>query len=146
MPGNTGATGPAGPQGSEGSLRFFVPLLVRSTHYVNPPVGGSEVVSNGGSRFQLDLTTASNMVGEVIFSTIPSAAGVARFEYSTNAGLSWATFLDMGTIYFADTLKLSPVTAVPAGAKVSNCLLRVVVTGNSSTDPDLEKAAIMFQP
>ncbi|HKB16259.1 MAG TPA: hypothetical protein VKF62_09335, partial [Planctomycetota bacterium] len=91
-------------------------------------------------------TTGVNVVGQVNFSVVPAATGVARFEYSTNAGASWSTLLDMGTGYTADTLKVSPVTAIPAGALVSSCLLRLVVTGDGQADPRVQKAGLMFQP
>jgi hypothetical protein len=144
--GPVGPQGPAGPQGSEGALRFFVPLIASEALYDNAPAGGLENLAKGGSRFQIDLSTAVNVVGQVNFSVIPEAAGVARFEYSADGGSSWSTLLDMGTGYAADTLKVSAATAVPVGALVSNCLLRLVVTGDGVADPTCQKAGLMFQP
>ena len=86
------------------------------------------------------------MVGQYVFSTIPAASGELIFEYSTDGGSNWSTLLAMGTGYTANTLKISAVTAVPAGAKVSDCLLRVIVTGDGVADPRLQKAGLMFQP
>ncbi|HKB14625.1 MAG TPA: hypothetical protein VKF62_01090, partial [Planctomycetota bacterium] len=121
-------------------------LVVSQVQYANAGPGGVEELTKGGSRFQVDLTTAANVVGQVIFSTVPSAAGVARFEYSTNGGTSWATLLDMGTGYSINVLKVSPVTPVPAGAMVADCLLRMVVTGDGLADPRVQKAGLMFRP
>ncbi|MGH7151090.1 MAG: hypothetical protein ACREIU_10345, partial [Planctomycetota bacterium] len=140
-----GDDGVPGPQGPPGPLQTFVPLVVGLNTFTNAPSGGIEDVENGGSRFELDLTQAVNVVGQVVFSTVPSGSGVARFEYSTNGGASWNTLLSMGTGYTADTLKISAVTAVPNGAKVSNCLLRLVVTGNGQIDPKCQKAGLVFR-
>ncbi|MCI0588154.1 MAG: collagen-like protein [Planctomycetes bacterium] len=139
VPGNDGPTGPPGP------LQTFVPLVVGLNTFQNAGIAGVEDVENGGSRFVIDLTQAVNMVGQVVFSTIPAGSGVARFEYSTDGGSTWSTLLDMGAGYTSDALKASPVTAVPAGAKVSACLLRLVVTGNGQIDPKCQKAGLMFR-
>ncbi len=147
--GDTGAVGPqgpAGPQGPVGTFRAFVNLVVSQLQYANAGPGGAEETTNGGSRYQIDLTTATNLVGQVVFSTVPPPAGVARFEYSTNGGTSWATLLDMGTGYTVNVLKISPVSPVPAGAMVPDCLLRLVVTGDGQIDPRVQKAGLMFRP
>ncbi|HET6202923.1 MAG TPA: hypothetical protein VFI25_08995 [Planctomycetota bacterium] len=144
--GPSGPEGPTGPQGPEGALRFFVPLIVSQGVFLNAPVAGIEDPGSGGSRFEIDLTTAANVVGQVVFSTIPSATGVARFEYSTDGGTTWTTLLGMGTGYTANTLKIGPATPVPVPAKVANCLLRMVVTGDGTADPRCQKAGLMFRP
>lgn len=86
------------------------------------------------------------MVGQCVFSTIPSAGGELQFEYSTDGGSNWSTLLAMGTGYTANTIKISAATTVPAAAKVKDCLLRIVVTGDGIADPRLQKAGLMFQP
>jgi collagen triple helix repeat protein len=144
--GSVGPQGPSGPQGPVGTFRTFVPLVVSQLQYANAGPGGAEETTNGGSRFQIDLTNAVNVVGQVVFSTSPSVAGVARFEYSTNGGANWATLLDMGTGYTVNVLKVSPPTPVPAGAMVADCLLRLVVTGDGLVDPRVQKAGLMFRP
>ncbi|MCI0588152.1 MAG: hypothetical protein L0323_15085 [Planctomycetes bacterium] len=143
--GATGATGPTGPQGPEGALRFFVPLITSQVNFDDAPPAGVEILSKGGSRYEIDLTTAVKVVGQINFSVVPAATGSAIFEYSDDDGATWSTLLDMGTGYAADTLK-RVAGNVPAGALVSNCLLRVVVTGDSAADPECYKAGLMFQP
>lgn len=132
--------------GPPGPLQTFVPLVVGLNTFTNAPSGGVEDLENGGSRYVIDLTQAVNVVGQVVFSTIPSGSGVARFEYSTDGGTTWSTLLSMGTGYTSDALKVSPLTAVPVGAKVADCLLRLVVTGNGQTDPKCQKAGLSFRP
>ncbi|HKB14435.1 MAG TPA: hypothetical protein VKF62_00135, partial [Planctomycetota bacterium] len=75
-PGSAGPAGPTGAQGPAGPLRFFVPLVVSTSVLNNAPAGGVEDLANGGSRFQIDLTTGVNVVGQVNFSVVPAASGV----------------------------------------------------------------------
>lgn len=126
-------------------LESYVLLTPNALTFTNAPSGGLEVTTLGGSRAQLDLRTAQNVVGQVSFSVIPHNVGVARFEYSTDGGTVWDTLVDMETGYTANVLKVSAATAVPAGAKTATCQVRVVVTGNGVVDPVLQKAALTFQ-
>jgi hypothetical protein len=132
--------------GPEGPSRFFVPLVVGQAVLLAAPPEGAEDFSNGGSRFEVDLSTSVTAVGQVVFSDIPAPAGVARFEYSTDGGATWSTLLEMGTGYVAGHLKVSPATPIPDAAKVANCLLRTVVTGDGLANPRLRKTGLMFRP
>jgi hypothetical protein len=127
-------------------LRYFVPMVVGQFSTNNAPPGGEEDLGSGNSRFEIDLSTAVNVVGQVNFSVIPAPTGVARFEYSTDGGTTWSTLLEMGKGYVADQLKIGPATPVPDGAKVEFCLLRMVVTGDGVADPRCRKAGLMFRP
>lgn len=137
-------TGGSGGQGAA-TPQFMVPVIVNAITYTNAPVGGLEPAGQQ-SRVQLDLRSTVNVVGQALFSVVPSAAGVLRFEYSTNGGGAWSTLLDMGASYTLNVLKISAATAVPAGAKIVNALIRVVVTGDGVVDPVVQKAQLMFQP
>lgn len=128
------------------ALDCHVLLNPNALTYTNAPAGGLEVTTTGGTRVQLDLRNAVNVVGQVAFSVVPHATGVARFEYSINGGGAWATLLDMGTgSYVANTLKISAATAVPAPAKIVTCQVRLVVTGDGVVDPVLQRADLVFQ-
>ena len=156
LPGSDGATGPQGIQGIQGiqglpglgaTPQFYLPLNANALTFTNAAAGGTEATTLGGSRVQADLRNTVNMVGQVIYSVIPHAAsGQARFEYSINGGGAWATLLAMGTGgYSTNVLKISAATAVPVEAKIVNCLLRVVTTGDGIVDPVLQKAGLMLQ-
>lgn len=145
-PGPIGPEGPAGPQGYEGPARFFVPLIVGQAILTDAPPTGAEDFSNGGSRFVVDLSTASNAIGQVVLSDIPAPGGVVRFEYSTDGGATWETLVDMGPGYTAGQLKASAPTPIPAGAKVVTCLLRTIVTGDGLADPRVRKSGLMILP
>lgn len=126
-------------------LQAYVLLTPNALTYTNAPAGGSEVTTTGGTRAQLDLRTAVNVVGQAIFSVIPHATGLARFEYSLDSGGAWATLVDLGTgVYGVNALTISAPVAVPASAKIATCLVRLVVTGNGVVDPVLQKAALQF--
>ncbi len=145
-PGPIGPGGPAGSQGSEGPARFFVPLVVGQAILTDAPPTGAEDFSNGGSRFVVDLSTASNAIGQVVMSDIPAPGGVVRFEYSADGGATWGTLVDMGPGYTAGQLKASAPTPIPAGAKVLTCLLRTIVTGDGLADPRIRKSGLMILP
>ena len=130
---------------SSGVLHAYVLLTPNALTHTNAPSGGLEVTTTGGTRAQVDLRTAVNVVGQAIFSVIPHASGLARFEYSVNGGGAWATLVDLGTGYVVNTLKISAPVAVPDPAKIATCLLRLVVTGDGVVDPVVQKAALQFQ-
>lgn len=129
------------------ALQSYVLLTPNALTFTNAPAGGLEVTTTGGTRAQVDLRTAVNVVGQVIFSVVPHAAsGLARFEYSVDDGGAWAPLVDLGTGgYAANAPKVSASVAVPSEAKIATCLLRLVVTGNGIVDPVLQKAALNFQ-
>jgi hypothetical protein len=128
------------------ALESYVLLTPNALTYTNAPAGGLEVTTTGGTRAQLDLRAAVNVVGQVIFSVLPHATGVARFEYSINGGTNWLALLDMGTGgYTLNVPKISASTAVPAGAKIATCLVRLVITGDGAVDPVVQKAVLNFQ-
>lgn len=136
--------GNEGPAGPAGTTVVFVPLVVAAATLTNAPAGGVEI-ANQLSRVQVDLRTATNVVGQALFSVVP--VGTLRFEYSINAGGAWSTLVDMGnTGWAANTLKIASPVAVPAAAKIATALLRVVVTGNGTADPVLQRAHILVQP
>lgn len=125
---------------------FLVDMVPNALTFTDAPSGGLEILTTGGSRIRADLRNASRVVGQVVFSVAPAAAGVARFEYSINDGGAWSTLLDMLTgSYTANTLKASSPGVVADAAKVSTCLLRVVVTGDGVVDAVLQKAVLSFQ-
>ena len=124
---------------------MYVDLLRASTTLTNAPSGGLEPTGQV-SRLQLDLRSATNVVGQALFSTIPHTAGTVRFEYSVNGGAAWATLIDVGTGYVANALKISAPVAVPSPAKIATCVVRVVVTGDGVVDPVLVRAALLFRP
>lgn len=135
-----------GQSSGSSTLESYVLLTPNALTYTNAPVGGLEVTTTGGTRAQVDLRTAVNVVGQVNFSVIPHASGTARFEYSVNGGGAWATLVDLGTGgYVANTMKVGASVAVPAPAKIATCLIRLVVTGDGVVDPVLQKAALNFQ-
>jgi hypothetical protein len=124
---------------------MHVDLLRSNVTLTNAPSGGLEPTGQV-SRLQLDLRNAANVVGQVLFSTVPHTTGAARFEYSVNGGANWATLVNMGTGHTANTLKISSPTAVPEAAKIATCLVRVVVTGDGVVDPIMVRAALLFRP
>lgn len=125
---------------------FMVPLIANALTYTNAPAGGLEVLTGGGSRVKVDLRNVERVVGEVVTSVIPHATGTVRFEYSLNDGGSWDPLLDMLTGgYSVDGLKVSAPGTIPAAAKTSSTLLRVVVTGDGVVDPVVQRACLSFQ-
>jgi hypothetical protein len=98
------------------------------------------------SRVQVDLRAATAVVGQALFSVVPAGPGVLRFEYSINAGGVWSTLVDMGTGWTANVLKVLSPVAVPADAQIATTLVRVVVTGNGTADPVLQRAYLLVQP
>jgi hypothetical protein len=140
------ATWGQGGGGGSSTPQFLVPVIVNAITYTNAPAGGLEPAGQQ-SRIQLDLRGVVNVVGQCLFSVIPHAAsGKLVFEYSTD-GTNFSTLLDMATGgYTANVLKISAATAVPAGAKVANALIRVRVFGDGAVDPVCQKAQLMFQP
>lgn len=132
---------------SSATPQFQVLVIANPITYTNAAAGGTEPAGEQ-SRVQVDLRGAVNVVGQCLFSVIPHAAsGKLHFQYSTNGGGAWSTLLDMGTGgYSANVLKISAATAVPAGAKVVNALIRVIVHGDGVVDPVVQKAQLMFQP
>jgi hypothetical protein len=132
--------------GGSSTPQFQVQVIVNVITYTNAPAGGLEPAGQQ-SRVQADLRNTVNVVGQCLFSVIPHAAsGKLHFQYSTDGGSNWATLLDMATGgYSANTLKISAATAVPANAKVVNCLIRVLVHGDGVVDPVCQKAQLMFQ-
>lgn len=156
--GAPGLDGPAGPQGVPGPqgdpgvqglmgpTAFRCDLVRANTTITNAASGGTEPTGQV-SRLAVDLRNVTHVVGDALFTTtIPHTTGIVRFEYSTNGGGVWSTLLAMTTTYVANTLKISPVTAVPAGARVADAVLRVVVTGDGVVDPILVRAGLMFRP
>jgi Collagen triple helix repeat (20 copies) len=143
--GLTGLTGGAGPAGPQGPTAFRCDLVINNATLTNAPSGGLEV-SAQASRVAVDLRSTTHVVGDALFSVIPHTSGFVRFEYSVNGGGAWSTLLAMTTTYVTNTLKVSSVTAVPAGARVADVILRVVVTGDGVVDPILVRAGLMFRP
>ena len=140
---DTGHTHP--PSGA--TPQFMIQVVANAITYTNAAAAGTEPAGQQ-SRVQADLRGAVNVVGQCLFSVIPHAAsGKLHFQYSTDGGSNWNTLLDMGTGgYSANVLKISAATAVPAGAKVINALIRVIVHGDGVVDPVCQKAQLMFQP
>jgi len=140
----TGGQNLAQPGGSS-TPQFQAIVIANPITYTNAASGGLEPAGQQ-SRIQLDLRNAVNVVGQCLFSVAPNAAvGKLVFQYSTD-GTIWLTLLDMGTGgYTANVLKISSATAVPDGAKVVNCLIRVIVVGDGVVDPVCQKAQLMFQ-
>jgi hypothetical protein len=140
---NTDHTHPGG----SATPQFQLIVIANPITYTNAAAGGTEPAGQQ-SRVQADLRGAVNVVGQCLFSVIPHAAsGKLHFQYSTDGGSNWSTLLDMATGgYSANVLKVSAATAVPAGAKVVNALIRVIVHGDGVVDPVCQKACLMFQP
>jgi hypothetical protein len=134
-------------QGGSATPQFQLIVIANPLTYTNAAAGGTEPAGQQ-SRVQADLRGAVNVVGQCLFSVIPHAAsGKLHFQYSTDGGSNWNTLLDMATGgYSANVLKVSAATAVPAGAKVVNALIRVIVHGDGVVDPVCQKACLMFQP
>ena len=145
-PGQQGIQGNPGIQGPQGPVQFQVLVLPNAATFTNAPAGGLEAPSHM-SRVQADLRNTVNVVGQALFSVIPHAAsGKIHFQYSTDGGSNWLTLLDMATGgYSNNVLKIGAATAVPAGAKVAACLIRILVHGDGVVDPVLQKACLMFQ-
>lgn len=135
------------PASSGSSPQFMVPVVVNAITYTNAPSGGLEPAGQQ-SRVQVDLRGAVNVVAQALCSVIPHAAsGKLHCQYSTDGGTNWSTLIDLGTGgYTANVLKISTATAVPAGAKVASCLLRVIAHGDGVVDPVCQKFVLMFQP
>jgi hypothetical protein len=133
--------------GGSATPQFQLIVIANPITYTNAAAGGTEPAGQQ-SRVQVDLRGAVNVVGQCLFSVIPHAAsGKLHFQYSTDGGSNWNTLLDMATGgYSANVLKVSAATAVPAGAKVVNALIRVIVHGDGVVDPVCQKACLMFQP
>ncbi len=140
---NTDHTHPGG----SATPQFQLIVIANPITYTNAAAGGTEPAGQQ-SRVQADLRGAVNVVGQCLFSVIPHAAsGKLHFQYSTDGGSNWNTLLDMGTGgYSANVLKVSAATAVPAGAKIVNALIRVIVHGDGVVDAICQKACLMFQP
>lgn len=134
-------------EGGSSTPQFQVLVIANAITYTNAVAGGTEPAGQQ-SRVQADLRSAVNVVGQCLFSVIPHAAsGKLHFQYSTDGGSNWSTMLDMGIGgYTANVLKISAATAVPAGAKIVNALIRVIVHGDGVVDPVCQKAQLMFQP
>jgi hypothetical protein len=134
-------------QAGSSTPQFQVLVIANAITYTNAVAGGTEPAGQQ-SRVQADLRSVVNVVGQCLFSVIPHAAsGKLHFQYSTDWGSNWSTLLDMGTGgYSANVLKITAATAVPAGAKVVNALIRVIVHGDGVVDPVVQKAQLMFQP
>ncbi len=134
------------PASSGSTPQFQLIVVANPITYTNAPAGGLEPAGQQ-SRVQSDLRNTVNVVGQCLFSVIPHAAsGKLHFQYSTDGGSNWNTLLDMATGgYSANVLKVSAATAVPAGAKIVNALIRVIVHGDGVVDPVLQKACLFFQ-
>lgn len=133
-------------QGGSSTPQFQLIVVANPITYTNAAAGGTEPAGQQ-SRVQADLRNTVNVVGQCLFSVIPEAvSGKLHFQYSTDGGSNWNTLLDMATGgYSANVLKVSAATAVPAGAKVAACLIRVIVHGNGVADPVCQKACLFFQ-
>jgi len=140
-----GRTGPVVAMAGDYPTAFVVPLIVNALTYTNAPAGGLEISTLGGSRAQVDLRYAVNVVLQAVFSVIPAAGGTARLEFSTNGGISWSPMADCGVSIVANVLTVGTRTAIPPAAKIQNCLLRIVVTGNGVADPVVQKALASFE-
>ncbi len=141
--GDTGATGATGPTGPAGPAVQFVSLNDAPITITDAALGGTEIQEQR-SRRRVDLRNAVDLIfGAVITGGTLAPSTGAVLQYSTD-GTTWVSIVESPLSTTTDVMRYSAITAVPAGAKVRACFLRVLVKGDGLADPTIGATWVSF--
>lgn len=151
-----GADGPPGPPGTQfgNSILLLAPNGAASAVATNLAANAFNAVSDPNYRQMHDLRgmTKIRIQGRIGGALVAATKLRVQYHVGGNPAVAtgdagWTTLADSAGGHTVNTMFYSAEIAIPAGARINNCLLRVgVFSGDGVADPTITCAILNVYP